>query len=253
MSKAVQVRGVRLGEGIPKICVPLTGVTPEEVVEEAALLCQSKADLAEWRVDHFADAQDSGAVTAMLKRLREALGDLPLLFTFRTGKEGGRQVLPLTAYLALNKKAAATGLVDLLDVEYSAGEDVCRELITAAHANQVAVVMSSHDFQGTPLQQEMVSLMRDMRRMGGDIPKVAVMPQSAADVLALLAAGEQYARDADCPVITVSMSQLGCVSRIAGELSGSCLTFGTVSGASAPGQLSADDVYRVLHLLHGWQ
>ena len=39
------------------------------------------------------------------------------------------------------------------------------------------------------------------------------------------------------PVVTMSMSKLGAVSRITGEVFGSALTFGTVGEASAPGQI----------------
>ena len=32
---AVVVRNVKIGEGVPKICVPIVGVTKEEIIQEA--------------------------------------------------------------------------------------------------------------------------------------------------------------------------------------------------------------------------
>ena len=32
MSKYVEVRGVKIGEGVPKICVPIVGKTKEEIL-----------------------------------------------------------------------------------------------------------------------------------------------------------------------------------------------------------------------------
>ena len=36
--KTVTVKNITIGEGIPKICVPLVGVTEAEIVEEARQL-----------------------------------------------------------------------------------------------------------------------------------------------------------------------------------------------------------------------
>lgn len=33
--KAVEVRNIKIGEGIPKICVPIVGVTKEDIINEA--------------------------------------------------------------------------------------------------------------------------------------------------------------------------------------------------------------------------
>ena len=42
---------------------------------------------------------------------------LPLLFTFRSKKEGGETELSDEAYFALNREAARSGLVDVIDIE----------------------------------------------------------------------------------------------------------------------------------------
>ena len=77
------------------------------------------------------------------------------------------------------------------------------------------------------------------------------MPQSTSDVLTLLAATlemqEQYA---DRPIITMSMANTGVISRLAGEVFGSAATFGAVKKASAPGQISVNDLRTVLTILH---
>ena len=46
------------------------------------------------------------------------------------------------------------------------------------------------------------------------------------------------------------MGQRGMVSRLCGEITGSCLTFGTWGAASAPGQPSVDELRAALRLLH---
>ena len=80
-----------------------------------------------------------------------------------------------------------------------------------------------------------------MQSLGADIVKFAVMPQCERDVLTLLDATLTMKEDHDdTPVITMSMGGQGLVSRLAGEVFGSCLTFGTAGKASAPGQIPAN-------------
>lgn len=251
MAKVLKIRSLALGEGRPKICVPLTGPVESDLLGEIAEVKKTVADLVEWRVDHFSAVDDVDSVKATLRKLRAALGDLPLLFTFRTKGEGGVREMVKERYLDLNLAVAASGDADLLDIELFTGDDEVKRVVAACRAAGVKVVVSSHDFQKTPPRQEIVRRLGEMRRLGGDVPKVAVMPQSFADVLTLLAATDEYVNGgADCPVITMSMKRLGCVSRVAGEFSGSSLTFGSVRRASAPGQLAVDELATILDILH---
>ena len=78
--------------------------------------------------------------------------------------------------------------------------------------------------------------MRKMQEMGGDVVKLAVMPETGEDVLRLMAASlDMRERYADRPFVTMSMGPMGAVTRISGGLTGSAITFGTAGEASAPG------------------
>ena len=247
----VKVRNMVLGEGIPKICVPIVGQTKEAILAEAANIKKLPVDVVEWRVDWFDDVFDFAKVEDVLKDLRETLGEIPLLMTFRTSKEGGEKAIEADAYADLNIRAAATGYVDLVDVEVFTGDDVVRKIVEGAHAVGVKVVASNHDFDKTPDKDDIVGRLRKMQDLGADVPKIAVMPNSAADVLTLLAAtDEMYTKYADRPIITMSMKGTGVVSRLAGEVFGSALTFGAAAKASAPGQMAVNDLKQVLDLLH---
>jgi 3-dehydroquinate dehydratase-1 len=251
MGNYVEVRGVKIGEGIPKICVPIVGKTKEEILSAARSFADVKVDVVEWRVDWFEGVFDFAKVEDVLKDLRPALGETPLLFTFRTSKEGGERSIEADAYAELNKNVAATGLVDLVDVEVFTGDEVVKDIIAAAHAKGVKVVASNHDFDKTPDKDDIVGRLRKMQELDADIPKIAVMPQNKKDVLTLLTATEEMATEyADRPIITMSMAGTGLISRLCGEVFGSALTFGAVGKASAPGQMNAADLNTVLNLIH---
>ena len=247
----VEVRGVRIGEGIPKICVPIVGTTRDEILASAKSFESVKKDVVEWRADWFEGVFDFAHVEAVLKELRRVLGNTPILFTFRTANEGGEKAIEPAAYAELNKRAAATGLIDLVDVEAFTGDEVVRDIIESAHESGVVVVASNHDFEKTPEKDEIVRRLRKMQELDADIPKIAVMPQSRKDVLTLLSATEEMASEyADRPIITMSMSATGLISRLCGECCGSALTFGAVGKASAPGQMNASDLSEILNLIH---
>ena len=206
----------------------------------------------EWRVDFYDDVFDTEKTLATLKKLRCALGTLPLLFTFRTKKEGGEKEITMEQYTALNLAVAASGDADLIDVEIFSGDGVVKANIDGIHKAGALVVGSNHDFFATPEKDDIVSRLRKMQEMGADIPKIAVMPKSTADVLTLLAAtAEMHETYADRPIITMSMSAKGVISRLSCEAFGSAMTFGAVGQVSAPGQIPVEQLRQVLDILHG--
>ena len=171
--------------------------------------------------------------------------------TFRTSREGGEKAIEPEAYAELNLKAAATGYVDLIDVEIFTGDEIVRKIIDGAHAAGVKVIASNHDFFKTPAKADIIYRLRKMQDMGADIPKIAVMPQNKKDVLTLLSATEEMATSyADRPIITMSMAGTGVISRLCGEVFGSSMTFGAAKKASAPGQMGVNDLNTILGLLH---
>lgn len=251
MKKVVNIKDVTIGEGLPKICVPMVGQTISQLVEEANFLKDIDLDVVEWRVDFFEDVINIDKVKEALQLIRTILIDKPIIFTFRSAKEGGEKEVSTEFYFKLNKSIAETKLVDVIDVELFNDEKYVKELVEAAHGSGVAVIISNHDFHKTPTKEEIISRLRKARELGGDIPKIAVMPTCTADVITLLDAtrimNEEYA---DGPIITMSMAGKGVISRLAGEIFGSALTFGAAKKVSAPGQISVVDLRKTIELLH---
>ena len=115
----------------------------------------------------------------------------------------------------------------------------------------ITVVVSNHDFEKTPAKKELIRRMEKMIEINADIPKIAVMPNSNRDVLELLDVTDTiHQKYPDVPIITMSMEGRGIVSRVCGEIFGSCVTFGCARKASAPGQIEADDLERAIKIIH---
>ena len=249
--KTVQIRGVRIGEGMPKVAVPIVGKTPREVLDKAREIAGMDFSIAEWRADYCADAPDRPALLDTLARLRAALGEKLILFTFRTAKEGGMQAIEPADYVDMNLAVAETGCADLIDVEIFTSDEAVRRCIDGVHRAGRVVIGSNHAFDHTPAQAEIIARLRKMQDMGADILKIAVMPRSREDVLTLLSATEEMSRCyAVRPLATMSMSSLGVVSRLCGETFGSAITFGAVGQVSASGQIPVDQLNAALRILH---
>ena len=251
MEKKVIVKGVQIGEGLPKVCVPLTGESVERLEEEAQHLLVLKPDLVEWRADFFKNVFNLEKAMEALKKIREVMGETPLIFTFRTKAEGGQREIEAPYYVQLNSTMIKSGMVDLLDVELFRGEKEVQQLLETARVHDVYLILSNHDFEKTPPLEEIISRLHTAQKLGGDILKIAVMPRTKKDVLTLmeatLAAKERFA---DRPLVTMSMGESGMVSRIAGGVFGSALTFGSAGSSSAPGQIPAAELRKTLQLMH---
>ena len=236
--QTVQIKNVTLGEGAPKIIVSLMAKDIAAVKSEALAYRSADFDILEWRGDHFTAIADTAAALDALRELRSK-------------KEGGEQEIAPEAYIALNIAMAESGLVDAIDLELFTGDALVSQAIARAHAKGVKVIMSNHDFHKTPAKEEIVKRLTKMQELGADVPKIALMPESKADVLTVLAATlEVSEKIADRPIITMSMSKTGVISRLAGEVFGSAATFGAVQKASAPGQISVTALRTVLSIIH---
>lgn len=251
MKKPITVKGVTIGEGAPKICVPMVGESLEQLIEEASYIQALDCDVVEWRVDCFDGIEQIDRLKEALTEIREILSEIPLLFTFRSKKEGGEKEISTAYYFELNKAVLETGLVDLIDIELFNEEEDIKSFIEVAHASKVFVILSNHDFQKTPPKEEIVSRLCKAQELGGDVSKIAVMPASSADVLTLLdATNTMKEQFADRPFITMSMAGKGVISRLSGEVFGSAMTFGSAKKASAPGQVPVKELRSVLNLMH---
>ena len=243
--KIVTVRNTKIGSGMPKICVPITGRTSEEIAKQTLDAVEQLPDLVEWRADFFENLFEMNKVREVARKLREILGEIPLIFTIRTKNEGGNCDIIPERYQNLLLEVAKIEEIDLIDVEFFMNESM-KALIKELQKMGKFVIASNHHFHETPSRDRMELILAEMELAGADLRKLAVMPFSREDVLSLLWVTVLANSTGEHPVITMSMGSLGAISRVAGEVFGSCVTFGTVGTGSAPGQLEISDLKRFL-------
>ena len=248
--KPITLKGKPLAEGrLPAVCIPLVARTADALRIEAAAAGRLAPDLVEWRVDFFEGLARTDEVVALAGEIRRAAG-APLLFTRRSEREGGQKIaLSEPQVVELYRAICSAGAVDIVDMEMESERAHLEAVRDSARASGVALLLSFHDFAATPPAARLLERYRQAQALGGDIGKLAVMPRSSADVLALLQATLQASSELAIPVAGMSMGALGAVTRLCGGEFGSALTFAVGQAASAPGQLPIEELRRGLALL----
>ena len=245
-AKVIDIRGRMLGGETPLLCTPLVGTTSERILAEASSVIAKKPEVIEWRVDYFESIGDSAAVLETARLLRAAVGDMPIIFTRRSTREGGEKIsIDDEAVVRLYDAVSASGLVDFLDFEMGNDPEHLRRVRQSTRERGTRLILSYHNFGYTPGREFLEQRFLEAERLGADVAKVAVMPRDRMDVLTLLAATAQAEAKARIPLISMSMGPLGSVTRMIGGVFGSSLSFAVGEGSSAPGQMPIADLHAV--------
>ncbi|MCS6739428.1 type I 3-dehydroquinate dehydratase [Acinetobacter baumannii] len=230
-----------------KTIVPITAKTKEQALAQAQVIANTAdADLAEFRIDLLSFASDTKQVIALGHELKKILGNKPMIATIRTKNEGGQLEISDADYGKTYQAYLKNPFMDWLDVEMFHDQKVVSEIVQKAHQKKVLVVMSNHDFQKTPSQDEIEKRLLKQDQMGADVLKIAVMPKSKQDVFTLMNATLKVSQQTTKPLLTMSMGQLGTISRVATANMGGSYSFGMIGQASAPGQIDVTKLKQIL-------
>ncbi|ENZ0645866.1 type I 3-dehydroquinate dehydratase [Acinetobacter baumannii] len=230
-----------------KTIVPITAKTKEQALAQAQVIANTAdADLAEFRIDLLSFASDTKQVIALGHELKKILGNKPMIATIRTKNEGSQLEISDADYGKTYQAYLNNPFMDWLDVEMFRDQKVVSEIVQKAHQKKVLVVMSNHDFQKTPSQDEIEKRLLKQDQMGADVLKIAVMPKSKQDVFTLMNATLKVSQQTTKPLLTMSMGQLGTISRVATANMGGSYSFGMIGQASAPGQIDVTKLKQIL-------
>ncbi len=246
------IKSIHVTADAPTICVPITGVTAGEIYEAARTQIDMGVRMLEWRVDYFEDYRDGEALREVLDTLRDMTRETILLVTVRTTAEGGNAELDEEALSELYDSIAQAHAADIIDVEVFRFADATG-IIERLHERGALVLLSHHEAGRMPTSTQMEQFLVQMADMDGDLIKLAVMPRTFYDTLRLMeAASIFHEKDSHVPMIAIAMGSRGVLSRLTGELFGSCITFAVGDEASAPGQLAFDRTKEAVDFVHGY-
>lgn len=227
----------------------IVGVILENPLQASKKAAGMGADILEIRLD-LLGIKSQEIARSLIQQIKSKTG-LPVIATNRSSLEGGKwegeevERLELLRSLLFLKDGP-----DAVDIELSAAKEERDKLIKEAKMHGKTVIVSFHDFLNTPPFQEMKATLEEAFLIGGDIAKLAVMPDSMENVLNLLQVTLEF-REAGKPICTISMGKLGKHTRVIAPFYGSVLTYASIENtiSAAPGQISIAEVKRIMEVL----
>lgn len=226
------------------LCGCLVDVSAEQIAE---FLNHPGIGLLEWRLDDFL-RHHSVEATIRAMELLSVSPRRPVLVTNRPMAEGGLFEDPETLRIDILQKAVEAG-AEWVDLEWAASGDALERL----QSKDVRVLISHHDFSGTPDRESLRSMAREMAARGTRAIKIVTYAHESEDNLRVLDLIPFGRRELGIDVIAFCMGPLGRWSRFACLPLGSPWTYVQLPGTSpaAPGQFSLDEM-RALLKLGGW-
>ncbi|WP_432631529.1 type I 3-dehydroquinate dehydratase [Brachyspira sp.] len=240
MKNILKIKNIKLGNGAPKICVPVIEKTEKEIIKYIKYINKLPIDIIEFRADFYLE----DIIESEEKNINDSLIDLsknikkvtnkPILFTIRSDKEGGKIKNNFySKIINIYKTVIENKCFDLIDLEIlNLKEKDIKNIIKLSKEKNIKTILSNHNFDKTPSKKYIISLINKMIKLKCDIVKVAYMPKNKKDVIILL---EAISEIKDFPIIAISMGKLGTITRIFGSV----ITFASAKSSSAPGQLEA--------------
>lgn len=223
-----------------KIILSLTGRDRTEIENQLLAMKELDFDVVEWRADYYYDPSVFGLI-------RRICPNQQLLFTVRSREEGGLFQGADEEMGNMVMAASLEGKAELVDMELLGFYGRNREMLETLKKAGTRVILSFHDFHGTPSGERIRNLFRSMKEAKADIGKIAVMPVTKKDVETLVEGALQATKELDLEIIAISMGDLGRKTRTDLSLTGSTMTFGALGAGSAPGQVEAAELARLLN------
>jgi len=184
----------------------------------------------EVRLDLLASAPTPGSLASLA---------VPSIVTLRDASEGGALSVPASA--RARALGGYLGVASLIDIELRHARRE-RELIRAARVSGTGVILSYHDFLGTPPPSDLNKAMTRAVDAGADVFKVAAFASRPGDLAALLALLD----DPPLPIAVMGMGPLGRISRLLFASCGSFLNYGWLHRPQVEGQWPAQQLKRLI-------
>ncbi len=218
----------------PLIALPVNDKEFEETIDKAA---EKKVDIIELRIDQFRDRN----IDYILDKVNYVKDKgLAALITVRSAREGGT---PMSDYERERIFKATAPLADILDIELTS-DNLIKKVLKIAKENNCYGLVSYHDFEKTPPEEEIQKIIDKAHSYGADIVKYAFKVNDREDVARIMCITD---KNRDKNPVAIGMGELGRITRVAGFFFGSVITYTYIGVSFAPGQIELDKLKEELY------
>lgn len=218
------------------ICVSIASEKTETALD-IAKQAEELADIIEIRLD----ALEQPAIGPFIDGLSK-----PLLFTNRPDWEGGNYKGEEAERVSFLQEAILAGTA-FVDIELKTSHSLKQILFKAIDSTKTKLIISWHDFSGTPSSEKLSEILHQQRSSGAQVGKIVTMAEDYQEVLRVLNL-QSEAAEHDFPLIAFCMGKAGMMSRLATLKLGGFMTYAApdTGNAAAPGQLPVSFIRQTL-------
>ena len=211
----------------------IVGVISSRADLARALRLRTPPDLFELRLDAF--GAKMGAIRSRIEKLGAGI-----IITARHPREGGANQLPARKrrQLLLSFLPPAAWV----DIEIRSASTMAA-VFQGARENGVHIIISFHDFRGTPGASRLDDLAHQAAALGADLFKVATRTETPAQLARLLDFFERSRRGQN--IVVMGIGKFGRKSRLELARRGCALNYAPVGAPQIAGQLSISELRRV--------
>ncbi|MBN2121836.1 type I 3-dehydroquinate dehydratase [Candidatus Micrarchaeota archaeon] len=128
-----------------------------------------------------------------------------------------------------------------VDLEVEMAEGMRKEIADRAKERGCKLIVSFHDFSGTPKREELGKIVERCFSCGADVAKIACMVDSQQDNARLLGLLGEWKG-----LIVIGMGKKGRSTRVLAPLLGAEFTFASLGGKTAPGQMELGKMREII-------
>ncbi len=210
-----------------KICACISGKTVERCID---ILESVDTEMVEHRMD----------LMGSIEGLAEIYGstDADVIATNRSEDEGGAFTGTEEERIGYLLEAVDAGC-DFVDIEMDTEEDLREKVMEYAKDNGCSVIISKHNFDGTPILNDLIEIMEEQMNMGADIGKIVTYakdPHDCHTIFDLLIHADEVGFD----LVAFAMGELGRKTRVIAPMYGAPFMYACIHEPVADGQLDVD-------------
>ena len=235
-TRSTQLLRSRIG----KVCVAITGATPDELLGKAATALEDNNFL-ELRLDYLHNP--SSAIPGVKQFLQDH-STATVIATCRRVSDGGQFAGKLLQELEILIQAASAGC-QIADLPLESAEALKASDLDRLRSTGVSILLSHHDFSIT---KDLEQLAQRAQSFDPDFIKIVPTAKHLSDNLLLIRFLEKMADSTN--IVGICMGDAGIISRVLGVRAGSAFTFAAANEGeqTASGQLTARslvETYRI--------
>ena len=207
------------------ICVCILVDNIENAIRKIRSAEKNNPDLIEIRLDYFNDCNYFNNFKKILESTK-----IPLIATNRSASEGGSFKEDEGTRVKILLDAARSGF-EYVDIELST-KDVAK-IANDLHSLGSNVIISHHDFNKTPLNNEIRKIFEEMLKIEADVCKIVTTANDYNDNLRLLSfLNENFEKS---KIVCFAMGELGKISRIFSPIFGGFFTMASLERGQETG------------------